>query len=32
MNDRTDAMVNGALMVTGAAAVVDTIVFHWVLE
>ncbi|TYL36121.1 hypothetical protein CV102_24120 [Natronococcus pandeyae] len=32
MNDRTDAMLNGALMVIGAAAVVDTVVFHWVLE
>ena len=31
MHERTDAMLNGALLVIGAAAVIDTIVVHWVL-
>lgn len=30
MNDRTDALVNGALMIVGAAAVVDNVIFHWI--
>lgn len=31
MNERADTVVNGALMVIGAAGVVDTVVFHWLL-
>lgn len=31
MDDRTDAMINGALIVIGGAAVIDTILFHWLL-
>ncbi|WP_306060465.1 DUF2243 domain-containing protein [Natronococcus wangiae] len=31
MHERTDAMLNGALIVIGAAAVIDNIVFHWLL-
>jgi uncharacterized membrane protein len=31
MNERADAIGNGALMVIGAAGVVDNVVFHWLL-
>lgn len=31
MNERTDAMINGALMVIDAAAVIDNILFYWIL-
>jgi uncharacterized membrane protein len=31
MRERTDAMLNGALMAIGALAVVDNIVAHWLL-
>lgn len=31
MNERTDAILNGALIVIGAAAGIDNIVFHWIL-
>lgn len=30
MHERTEAMVNGALMVVGAAVALDTVVVHWV--
>lgn len=29
--DRTDAMINGALIALGALAVVDNVVAHWLL-
>jgi uncharacterized membrane protein len=32
MDNRMDAMINGALIVIGAAAIIDTIVFHWLLR
>ncbi len=32
MEDRTDAMINSALIVIGAAAIIDNIVFHWLLR
>lgn len=31
MNDRSNALFNGALVLAGAAAALDTIVVHWVL-
>lgn len=31
MDDRVDAMINGALVVIGAAAIIDNVVFHWLL-
>lgn len=32
MSARDDAMINAALVALGALAVVDNIVFHWLLE
>lgn len=32
MDRRTDAMINAALIVLGAAAVIDTVVVHWLLN
>lgn len=29
--DRTDAIINGALILAGAAGVIDNVVFHWIL-
>lgn len=31
MHERTDAMINGALILIGTVAIVDNIVFHWLL-
>jgi hypothetical protein len=31
MNQRTDAMVNGALIALGALGIVDNVVFYWIL-
>lgn len=30
-DDRTDALVNGALIALGASAILDNIVTHWIL-
>lgn len=31
MDDRTDAAINAALIVIGGAAVLDNVIFHWLL-
>lgn len=32
MKQRTDAMVNGALIALGCFGILDNVVFHWLLE
>lgn len=32
MKQRTDAMINGALIALGGLGILDNVVFHWLLE